>query len=140
MKKYNSPFVTPPWNSGVSVISSLKVKCTEALSTNSVNSSKSSKNFLLKVSYTNIRSILNKISFVEFYMCTKNIDLFFVTETWLNPNIINSNFCPSGYNVIRNDRLSRGEALLFLLKIVLNLLKLKVNLLLPMVLNLYALI
>ena len=73
-------------------------------------------------------------------MCTKNIDLFFVTETWLNPNIINSNFCPSGYNVIRNDRLSRGEALLFLLKIVLNLLKLKVNLLLPMVLNLYALI
>ena len=149
MRKYSSPFVTPPWNSGVSVscnnfvknfnifsqsvnfdgncsdfflnnstVSSLKNKCTEALNTNFLNRSKSSKNFIIKISYTSIRSIFNKISFVEFHMCTNNIDLFFFTETWLNPNIINSIFCPSGYNVIRNDRLSRGEALLSLLKII----------------------
>ena len=75
-----------------------------------------SKNVLLKVPYTNIRSILNKISFVECYMCTKKVDLFLLTETWLTPNIIDSNFCPLGYNIIRNDRKSRGEALLLFLK------------------------
>ena len=48
-------------------------------------------------------------------MCTKNIDLFLLTETWLNPNIINSNFCPNGYNVIRNDGPSRGGRCYFLI-------------------------
>ena len=41
-------------------------------------------------------------------MCTQNLDLFFLTETWLNSNIIDPNFCPLGYNIIRNDRIGRG--------------------------------
>ena len=48
------------------------------------------------------------MSFVECYMCTKKFDLFFFTETWFNPNTIDPSFCPLGYNIIRNDRLSRG--------------------------------
>ena len=84
-----------------------KTKASSTVFCNNLNPS--SKNVLLKVSYTNIRSILNKISFVECYMCTKNIDLFFLTETWLTPTVIDSNFCPLGYSIIRNDRLSRGR-------------------------------
>ena len=42
--------------------------------------------------------------------------IFFFTESWLNPNIIDPNFCPFWYNIIRNDRLSSGEALLLIKK------------------------
>ena len=48
----------------------------------------SCKNILLNVLYTNIRSILNKISFVESYLCTENIDLFSLTETWLSTKLL----------------------------------------------------
>ena len=42
----------------------------------------------------------------------KNVDLLFLTDTWLNPNVVDSNFCPSGYNIIRNDRRGTGQVLL----------------------------
>ena len=50
---------------------------TKASSTVFSNSLASSNDLFLNVSYTNIRSILNKISFIECYMYTKNLDLFF---------------------------------------------------------------
>lgn len=31
-----------------------------------------------------------------------------VTETWLHPNIANSELCPPEYNIVRKDRASRG--------------------------------
>ena len=50
---------------------------TKASSTVFSNSLASSGDLFLNVSSTNIRSILNKISFIECYMCTKKLDLFF---------------------------------------------------------------
>ena len=49
-------------------------------------------------------------------MCTNNVDLLFLTETWLNSNVIDSNFCPLGYNIIRNDRLGRGGGVAVIFK------------------------
>ena len=89
---------------------------TKASSTVFSNSLASSNDLFLNVSYTNIRSILNKISVVECNMCTKIIDLLFFTKTWLNSDIMDQNFCPLGYNIICNDRLS-GEKRCYYLKI-----------------------
>ena len=49
------------------------------------DSSTFSNNSCLKIEYTNIRSILNKTEFVEIYVYMKNVDLLFLTETWLTP-------------------------------------------------------
>ena len=35
---------------------------------------------------------------------SNNIDVCFVSETWLNPNISSNFVCPNGYNILRNDR------------------------------------
>ena len=60
-------------------------------------------------------------------MYTKNLDLFFLTETWLNSNIIDSNFCPLGYSVIRKDRVGRGGGVAVIFKNFLNLIEVKTN-------------
>ena len=43
----------------------------------------------------------------------KNVDLLFLTETWLTPKVSDATMCPFDYNIIRKDRLSRGVAVLF---------------------------
>ena len=35
---------------------------------------------------------------------SNNIDVCFVSETWLNSNISSNLVCPNGYNILRNDR------------------------------------
>ena len=53
-------------------------------------------------------------------MCTKNLDLFFLTETWLNSNFIDLNFYLLGFNLIGNDRKGRGGGVAVIFKKFLN--------------------
>ena len=71
----------------------------------------------MKFHYTNIWFFFPKKSLVEDHLFSNNLDLFFFTESWLTPDISDSLFCPSGYSVIRSDRLaSRGGGVLLLFK------------------------
>ena len=58
----------------------------------------------------NIRSVSNKLNLVSTYLRShQNLDILFLTETWLKPKHNDSMFCPDGYEVIRCDRQrSRG--------------------------------
>ena len=38
-------------------------------------------------------------------LSSNNIDVCFVSETWLNSNISSNLVCSNGYNILRNDRL-----------------------------------
>ena len=49
-------------------------------------------------------------------MCTKNLDLLFLTETWLSSNVIDPKFCPLGYNITSITEQAGEEALLLYLK------------------------
>ena len=62
----------------------------------------------LKIFYTNIRSVLNKVDILENYLYMKDIDLFFLTERWLTPKVNDAIICPRNYNIVRNDKISRG--------------------------------
>ena len=46
----------------------------------------------------------------------KDIDLFFLTETWLTPKVNDAVICPRNYNIVRNDRISRGGGVAVLYK------------------------
>ena len=82
----------------------------------------------LNVDFLNIRSLMNKILFVNDYLKSNDTDLLFLTETWLRPDISSSLFCPSGYNVLRNDRQSsKGGGVLLLYKSSLNLKEVTLN-------------
>lgn len=56
----------------------------------------------------NARSIVNKSTDFEHILIEQQPDVVVMTETWLHPAILDSEICPPGYNVIRNDRSSRG--------------------------------
>ena len=70
----------------------------------------------LKIFYTNIRSALNKVDILENYLYMKDIDLFFLTETWLTSKVNDAVICPRNYNIVRNDRISRGGGVAVLYK------------------------
>ena len=92
---------------------------------NKINKSSLSSNSNLKICYTNIRSVLNKGDILENYLYMKDIDLFFLTETWLTPKVNDAIICPSNYNIVRSNRISRGGGLQSFTKIPLKFLKLK---------------
>ena len=100
------PFEETPNSSGGEIIRAENKSNQEILNTSNLSS--------LKVEFCNIRSIANKVDLVKSYISAKDIDLLFLTETWLCSKISNS-ICPNGYNVIRSDRqhLSGGGVLLF---------------------------
>ena len=72
----------------------------------------------LRVQFCNIRSVCNKINLVsEHLKSNKGIDLLFLTESWLSPNLPDSMVSYPGYNVMRCDRsLTRGGGVLLLYK------------------------
>ena len=51
-----------------------------------------------------MRSLNNKIVLVKDYCKNSNIDLLFLTESWLSPALSNSVICPDDYIAIRSDR------------------------------------
>ena len=69
----------------------------------------------ISVYFFNARSIANKSKQLYSLMLGKKYDFIFITETWLNLNHLDSNFCTDGYQIIRNDRLiSTGGGVLVL--------------------------
>ena len=64
-------------------------------------------NCSLCINFCNLRSIVNKCDYVSNYLRSNlNVDMLFVTETWLTPLISDAAVCPDGYNIIRTDRSS----------------------------------
>ena len=60
---------------------------------------------LLFVEVCNLRSICNKFNLVTTYLKShQQLDLLFVTESWLKPKHNDAMFCPTGYQSIRCDR------------------------------------
>ena len=64
----------------------------------------------LSIELCNMCSVSNKINLVSTYLRShQNLDMLFLTETWLKPKHNDAMFCPDGYEVIRCDRQgSRG--------------------------------
>ena len=61
---------------------------------------------------------MNKQNFVANYLqCNPNVNLFFVTETWMKPEFDDSIICPKDFNVYRADRVhTKGGGVLVLFK------------------------
>ena len=60
---------------------------------------------MLHVELCNIRSVSNKLNLVTTYLKSLgDLDILFLTETWLKAKHIDSMFCPDGYHAIRCDR------------------------------------
>ena len=58
----------------------------------------------LKISHLNTRSILPKIDTLRLEMKDKPFDIFSASETWLKPDISDSEVALPGYSIIRMDR------------------------------------
>ena len=52
----------------------------------------------------NIKSVISKRAFLGGLLYKYNPDILAITETWLNPDILSSEFLPSEYNIYRKDR------------------------------------
>ena len=65
---------------------------------------------------TNSRSYKNKFNEVLLFLSLEDPDIFCLTETWLTKDVPYSMFCPSGFNVVRRDRDSRGGGVLLLIR------------------------
>lgn len=60
---------------------------------------------LLKLAGFNVRSVVNKLHILDQYLNhAQSFDLLFITESWLNSNILNSMVCNLKYNILRDDR------------------------------------
>jgi len=58
----------------------------------------------LKFAHINIQSLGNKIDHIKLLLQCNNIDLLYVTETWLNDNYSDDDINVNGYNLCRLDR------------------------------------
>ena len=80
----------------------------------------------LNICVFNSRSIKNKLEFLFLFVKQQSpqYDMIFITESWLNDKILDSQVCPNGYQIIRKDRtsdlLKRGGGVLLLYKNGLN--------------------
>ena len=65
----------------------------------------------LKSCSLNARSIINKRTELQAMVVTKVLEIIAITETWLNPDIMDQEILSSDYNIYRKDRLDRQELL-----------------------------
>ena len=68
------------------------------------------------ISSFNARSIVNKRLELQSHVALINPDIIAITETWLHEGIADNEILPSSYNVLRNDRGSRGGGVLLAVK------------------------
>ena len=63
----------------------------------------------MKVYYTNSRSVRNKIDLLRATVCTENIDIIAITESWLDMSekILLPEIQIQGYNIFHKDRVGR---------------------------------
>jgi len=65
----------------------------------------------LRLSLVNARSVRNKTTTLNDFICENDIDILAITETWLsadNDGAVISSLLPNGYAIHQNPRLSRG--------------------------------
>lgn len=62
----------------------------------------------LKLAHLNICSLIPKFNDFRDFLTNSNIELFCLTETWLNNSISNDSVHIDGYTLLRADRLTRG--------------------------------
>lgn len=60
----------------------------------------------------NSRSIVNKLSNFQSFVVSSSVDIFALTETWLNHSFQNTEIIPSHYTIYRHDRPTRGGGVL----------------------------
>jgi hypothetical protein len=73
-------------------------------SKNISNSSVDDKSPHLKIFYTNARSLLPKLSYLNNYLSISSPHIVGITETWLDSKTPSSFFCPRNYVAYRKDR------------------------------------
>lgn len=64
----------------------------------------------------NARSVVNKVQPLENLLLLHEPDIVAITETWLSSDILDHEFTPPSYSVIRKDRLSRGGGVALLIR------------------------
>ena len=70
----------------------------------------------LSLEFCNARSVCNKITDTQDHLTSNDdIDLFFVTESWLNDKISDAMLCPKKYSLLRSDRVSSKGGGVFLM-------------------------
>ena len=74
----------------------------------------------LGVVHINARSVLQKIDFLKIWITNSDPDVAVISESWLNPNIKDSDIAIVGYNVFRTDRAKRGGGVAMFVKNNLN--------------------
>ena len=67
----------------------------------------------LNILYFNARSILPKIDYLRTICSVRSPDVICVVETWLCPDISNSELSMDGYTVVRSDRDRHGGGVMF---------------------------
>lgn len=66
------------------------------------------------VAHLNVRSLLSVIDDVNHMIVSEGVDVLAITETWLDEMIADSEVCPNGYNIYRNDRNRKGGGVAFI--------------------------
>ena len=64
----------------------------------------------------NTRSLVNKLSNFQSFICSSDFSILCITETWLSKDIFDNEIIPSGYTIYRKDRDSRGGGILLAVK------------------------
>ena len=57
-----------------------------------------------RVAHLNVRSLVNKMDDIGHLVQDKSFDIFTVSETWLNPTILDNELNLTGYTLVRHDR------------------------------------
>ena len=70
----------------------------------SINNNTSSPSVNITINFFNAISMFNKRHLISQYLNSNKTDLLFLTESWLSEKILDSMICPTGYDIIRNDR------------------------------------
>ena len=66
----------------------------------------------ISVCLFNSRSLVHKLSKFQSFVYSNPLDIYCITETWLPDVIFDNEILPSGYNIFRKDRGSRGGSVL----------------------------
>ena len=64
----------------------------------------------------NARSLVNKLNHFQSFVYCHDFQIVAITESWLKPYILDNEILPTGYNIFRNDRSSRGGGVMLAVK------------------------
>ena len=118
-------------NDTTTTISSRRNDNSSSSSSSGRNNHTNNINNNIKVDFCNIRSMVNKTNLINQHLSSSDIDLLFLTESWLTPKIPDCMVCPPGYDIVRHDRQdpskSKGGGVCVLYKSFLNVKEIRSN-------------